>query len=1787
MSLFNSDKVKEQQKKPQDEIAKMAEEPKNVRSKRVRTRRESGVSQPQSSTYETQNKMETRRKSSIQRQTSSDGKTNNENLIEKTTRTRGQTETRKKTNINESQNNKVTTKTVETASASNSSSAADKKEISSEKDTLGKVETRSKTQINKDTEKEKETDSAAIGNKTGKTETLKENGTRELQSNKEPVKDKKCLSIRLRNISPLTIVSQSDSNDEADNITSDSKETSVSASPHRVTRSVTGTLRNISAKHLLGVEEKPQEISKSLNNFGDKAEKRTIRGRETVAKEVVNKETAKGIETEIKDSAMASEASFGAGSDGDNINTDEPLDAEDNTEEDFSLPQTSKPKRTLNESEKDIDGTGTNPSKRARTAVEPNDADVSHRRITRNTAAQKASLPLLNTFLTGPDKRQFDLTDYLSINAAPQKRKRILELADVVSIDKSKMSEKKKKITEFEENVDGDDPERVKPEFVCRHCNKNKGPTYMRNSKEREFHESCHAVLDDVVQNLLYKCPYCGVLVKGWGGFLNHAVKHEAAMVELDGTSFLENVSFRCKCDECGKQFMNKKLRDKHRSEVHSKQLVSCNICEKKLFANKPKEVLRHLDICRNIIYRCDYCEYLTVVRADMRTHVGFHDKNPVCEICHRGFPNKFLMETHKQNLHNWKGDENIKCPHCDEMFKDRHSLRKHEAIKHADKQGDTFECNICSFVALTEDKLLDHDLVAHQKEYQCPKCSFGTDSEISMEQHMGYHNEDTKYPCVYESCGFRAKDVSSLNEHVATTHVGREFVCPFCSKSFKKKMQLDRHVTTHPTAKTHMCKRCGEKFNLFSDYHRHKEDTGHDSQPGIPTTLPAYKALHSLESEEDQLVRLLVASVHVHKGSGENEPSETSYKIQTAGNNLFVESDKEMLSILSDDTTEMIASIPAVQALNPGDLLAHNENDDTFEAASVLMDLCGKQQIKEPVRYPVIDRPVDKPPPKSETPKIQNKTKKPASRTPTKKLTLVMTDFPPKIAQTEISDPVTHPRFNCPYCKSRVFNDSSDLQFHISSHVESEGVVVSDTYRCQICAKICTKWLRFLHHLAIHRDHHNELIKLGFMQDIIGHFECDICHRVFEHRENLKLHQRYMHKGTKEYTICDICNQTIYSLDIREIDRHLDKCRQVIYRCDFCEYTTLYQNDMKSHSLYHSSGFKCKKCSVVFYSKADLVKHDAALHKTEGPNNKPTCQICGDSFHSKKALHIHLQENHEDEVQWTNVCEICGFKGATLSALQKHTKVMHPKTKIQCYLCKYKTFSEAALIKHMKEHEKKKRELVCGISDCTFTTFIKDHLRAHQKSVHAERNHICPVCGKGFKRKPALHRHIVNHPERKNYTCGECRKVFTKFSTYEMHKTQTGHDAERPVDDAAYMPKDLADAIKKPPTVKRTPAMPKKKDKTTTGDESDQVIIQTNVNGQNVQYILKMEPGTEIQGEDLERSLRAIADLVQSEHKEAELTPTSSEMVPKIEEAVDEHEDGNSITYTAEGFEEVLNAVVTGVSQFESSNIDIVPTVTESENGQTPNTGDSEQQSIIAKPSSDDSIQQQQTILVTEHGQTMITQKSVESVISHRSILKENIVVDSDVQEQRLLESDAIEPQQHFESTLLEAAQTATSVENMPAPNIQAPVSLLSPSRAMGRLEAVPSSSTFQRYIITGNETTSVTAPSSEPAVITKLNSGQSTPVVSVTGDQDTAVQQAEDGTILFTTDTVISEQEEPVSEVTADEIINLDAEALLSGVQGEGEPIELSNGETGVSHIVNLPDGRQVVVVLTPEAS
>ncbi|XP_061190150.1 uncharacterized protein LOC133198017 [Saccostrea echinata] len=202
-------------------------------------------------------------------------------------------------------------------------------------------------------------------------------------------------------------------------------------------------------------------------------------------------------------------------------------------------------------------------------------------------------------------------------------------------------------------------------------------------------------------------------------------------------------------------------------------------------------------------------------------------------------------------------------------------------------------------------------------------------------------------------------------------------------------------------------------------------------------------------------------------------------------------------------------------------------------------------------------------------------------------------------------------------------------------------------------------------------------------------------------------------------------------------------------FACGQCNYTAKLQHHLKNHMKIHSTErpFVCEICGKGFKHAHHLNGHKRT-HSGERPYS---CEECGRDFTQISNLLRHQKTHQGLPESPRHKCLKCDTSFSTAYSLKRHQDV-HENLKEK--------------VKTMKNHKGKKKK-------CTYNPRIDDTRREFE----------CDVCGRRFRRKEHVMRHMLTHTGESAvhiYSCEVCEKKCGSKRALENHlKVHTGDDIE------------------------------------------------------------------------------------------------------------------------------------------------------------------------------------------------------------------------------------------------------------------------------------------------------------------------------------------------------------------------------------------------------------------------
>ncbi|NXG39571.1 ZN335 protein, partial [Dromaius novaehollandiae] len=237
----------------------------------------------------------------------------------------------------------------------------------------------------------------------------------------------------------------------------------------------------------------------------------------------------------------------------------------------------------------------------------------------------------------------------------------------------------------------------------------------------------------------------------------------------------------------------------------------------------------------------------------------------------------------------------------------------------------------------------------------------------------------------------------------------------------------------------------------------------------------------------------------------------------------------------------------------------------------------------------------------------------------------------------------------------------------------------------------------------------------------------CRICGSRFLTHDDLRFHVNSHEANDPQLFKCLQCSYR--SRRWSSLKEHMfNHVGSKPYKCEECNYTSVYRKDVIRHSTVHSrdrkkradpppklSSFPCPVCNRIYPMQKRLTQH-MKTHSTEKPH---MCDKCGKSFKKRYTFKMHLLTHIQAIANRRFKCEFCEYVCEDKKILLNH-QLSHMNDKpYKCSFCKYSTFREDFLVSHMAVKHTGGKPFACEF--CHFTTKHKKNLRLHVHCRHAD----------------------------------------------------------------------------------------------------------------------------------------------------------------------------------------------------------------------------------------------------------------------------------------------------------------------------------------------------------------------------------------------------------------------------------------------------------------------------------
>ncbi|KAJ2942276.1 hypothetical protein O0L34_g15823 [Tuta absoluta] len=259
-----------------------------------------------------------------------------------------------------------------------------------------------------------------------------------------------------------------------------------------------------------------------------------------------------------------------------------------------------------------------------------------------------------------------------------------------------------------------------------------------------------------------------------------------------------------------------------------------------------------------------------------------------------------------------------------------------------------------------------------------------------------------------------------------------------------------------------------------------------------------------------------------------------------------------------------------------------------------------------------------------------------------------------------------------------------------------------------------------------------------------------------------------------------------------REKESKRDSYMKSEYKCESCligfKYAKSYETHCKSKHSLDLGNYSCPICKTIIASVESFTSHyKRHMRRYE-------CSICHKRTMDVKVMQQHYYSTHEIQLK-NYTCNICGKVSNSIDTHRYHRDTH--KARIECSECD-KTFSHrAGLLNHRLTVHELHNDFPCEVCGKTFRwkTSLKRHLEKHDESKykHGIPAAVCEPCNIGFQSVSSYQRHLRNSlkhvsQNQLRFICDPCGKRFadkTKLRDHieekHLHRTYQCHICSKP----------------------------------------------------------------------------------------------------------------------------------------------------------------------------------------------------------------------------------------------------------------------------------------------------------------------------------------------------------------------------------------------------------------------
>ena len=277
-----------------------------------------------------------------------------------------------------------------------------------------------------------------------------------------------------------------------------------------------------------------------------------------------------------------------------------------------------------------------------------------------------------------------------------------------------------------------------------------------------------------------------------------------------------------------------------------------------------------------------------------------------------------------------------------------------------------------------------------------------------------------------------------------------------------------------------------------------------------------------------------------------------------------------------------------------------------------------------------------------------------------------------------------------------------------------------------------------------------------------VNSYGCDNCGKVLTTKSGLKYHKHAVHKKTGKYHVCKLC-ENIYRTRSKLLIHNRTHTGEKSFICPECHRYFSDALGPRKHQKTHTRErpFVCDHCDKSYNDLSNLNRHKRTHSGQKPSSGTETLPVNNKQIGSK------LSTNRKDKF----ICSFknCEYEGKTIVLIKKHSS-LHENPKLSCGQCKFITFTNRSLGRHMdSSHTFMKYQ--CDWPQCEYEGISDGFLKRHMKS---HTNLSCDQCMFSTDSKKLFHCHMRKHKHTINarsYYCEYCEKVLETKTGLTLHQ--------------------------------------------------------------------------------------------------------------------------------------------------------------------------------------------------------------------------------------------------------------------------------------------------------------------------------------------------------------------------------------------------------------------------------